>query len=253
MSLVALDRSLEKETLRFRAIVLERSERERCKVTRLLVANGVEVVGEAKDPFEASDLVGQTGANVIFMRQPSAREEGQAAANLMRSLAVRAVLLLVPDDDSERLALHVQHSVTVCSRTQSSGRMIDILPAKAPNLPDKLPVRTAYSVKLIAVEEIDSAFCKDKRVFVKTRRVEIRTQYTLSQLELKLPSADFMRIHSSVIVRLERIEEINFLGNHSYSVRLTGGCVFPAARSTFAELQQRLNIGHIAPPTREAD
>jgi len=112
----------------------------------------------------------------------------------------------------------------------------DLTPVK------RLPVRTDYAIKLVRVEEIDFALAKDKKVFLRSGDSEQKTYYTLQQLERLLPPDDFQRIHASVIVRLSRIEELNFLGNHSYSVTLTGGTVLPVGRTYYAELQKQLGI-----------
>ena len=106
----------------------------------------------------------------------------------------------------------------------------------------RLPVRTDYAIKLIRVEEIDFALARDKKVFLRSGDTEQKTYYTLQQLERLLPLNEFQRIHASVIVRLPKIEELNFLGNHSYSVTLTGGKVLPVGRTYYADLQKRLGI-----------
>jgi DNA-binding LytR/AlgR family response regulator len=105
-----------------------------------------------------------------------------------------------------------------------------------------LPVRTDYAIKLIRVEDIEFAVARDKKVYVRSGEVEQKTYYTLQQLERLLPANEFLRIHSSALVRLSRVEELNFLGNHTYSVTLTGGTVLPVGRTYYAELQRQFGI-----------
>ena len=71
---------------------------------------------------------------------------------------------------------------------------------------------------------------------------EHRTYYTLTQLEGMLPAALFLRIHDSCIVNIDAVEEILFLGNHSYAVRLTAGEQLPVGRQRYPTLQQRLGL-----------
>jgi two-component system response regulator LytT len=106
----------------------------------------------------------------------------------------------------------------------------------------RLPVRGDYAIRLIRMEEISCAVSRDKRVHVRTGEGEFRTYYTLTQLEAILPADRFARIHDSCIVNLDRVEELIFLGNHSYSVRLTGGMQLPVGRTRYAELQRRLGL-----------
>jgi DNA-binding LytR/AlgR family response regulator len=94
----------------------------------------------------------------------------------------------------------------------------------------------------LKLEEIEYAVSRDKKVYVRTSGVEHRTYYTLTQLETLLPAKDFMRIHASAMVRLSLIESVNFLGNHTYSVTLTGSVVVPLGRTYYADLQARLGL-----------
>jgi DNA-binding LytR/AlgR family response regulator len=106
----------------------------------------------------------------------------------------------------------------------------------------RLPVREQYSVRLVRVEDIYYASARNKRVYVHTVDAEYSTYYTLTQLEDLLPREKFCRVHESAIVNLERIEQIHFLGNHSYSISLTNAVQIPVGRLRYPELQKRLGI-----------
>ena len=69
-----------------------------------------------------------------------------------------------------------------------------------------------------------------------------RVSYSLIQLESLLPNCEFMRIHSSVLVRLDSIESFNYLGNRSYSVTLRSGLTLPVGRNFYIRLKARLGI-----------
>jgi two-component system, LytTR family, response regulator len=109
-------------------------------------------------------------------------------------------------------------------------------------LSQRLPVRTDYALRLVRIAEIECAVAHQKRVFIRVGEEELKTSYTLLQLEQILPPVQFMRIHASVIVQLDRVEQINFLGNHTYNARLTSGLIVPIGRNQYHELQQRLGI-----------
>jgi DNA-binding LytR/AlgR family response regulator len=57
-----------------------------------------------------------------------------------------------------------------------------------------------------------------------------------------LPGTRFCRVHESAIVNLDRIEQIHFLGNHSYRISLTNALQIPIGRSRYAELQEKLGL-----------
>jgi two-component system LytT family response regulator len=106
----------------------------------------------------------------------------------------------------------------------------------------RLPIRENYAVRLVRIEEIVCAVAREKRVYVRTAGGEHRTYYTLTQLETLLPPDRFLRIHDSCLVQIEKVEEILFLGNHTYRVRLSDGELLPVGRSRYPELQHRLGL-----------
>lgn len=106
----------------------------------------------------------------------------------------------------------------------------------------RLPIRENYAVRLLRVEEIFCAVAREKRVYVRTAEGEHRTYYTLTQLEGLLPAGLFLRIHDSCLVQIEKVEEILFLGNHTYRVRLSDGELLPVGRARYPELQRRFGL-----------
>ena len=106
----------------------------------------------------------------------------------------------------------------------------------------RLPVREDYTVRFVAVDEILCAFAREKRVVIRTAKAEMRTYYTLRQLDTLLPSDRFLRIHDSCIVNVEQIQELHSLGSHSYAVSLANGIQMRVSRSRYPALQQRLRL-----------
>jgi DNA-binding LytR/AlgR family response regulator len=109
----------------------------------------------------------------------------------------------------------------------------------------RVPVCTPTAVRLIRIEEIDSIEAREKRVYVRTEDDEYRTDCSMSQLETVLPPDQFFRIHFSYLVKLERVEEILFLGNHRYAVRLTDNRRLPVGRNRYPALRERLGLDRV--------
>ncbi len=122
----------------------------------------------------------------------------------------------------------------------------------------RVPVWTHSAVRLIRIEEIDCVQSREKLVYVRTQEEEYRTTCSLGQLEALLPSDQFFRIHTSHLVRLDRVEELLFLGNHRYAVRLSDNRVVPVGRSRYPALRHRLGLERItnleeSPPVDEPE
>lgn len=229
-------------------------------LAKLLQDAGFDLVGEGATGVEAIDLAERLQPDVLFLdiRMPDMTGM-QAAAALQNSDASPKIVFvtgyseyaveaferyafdyLMKPASAERIAVTSEK----LRRTVQEGRhavisgedLLGSTPLK------RLPVRTDYSIKLIRVEDIECAVAKDKRVLIRAGGQEHRTYYTLTQLETLLPKAEFMRVHASAIVRLDLVDQVNFLGNHTYSITLAGGLTLPLGRGFYPDLQLRLGI-----------
>jgi two-component system LytT family response regulator len=66
---------------------------------------------------------------------------------------------------------------------------------------------------------------------------------SLTRLSARLDKTDFLRIHRSSIVRVERIAQVESLANRDLLVTLQDGTILRASRSYSANLQKQLQSG----------
>jgi DNA-binding LytR/AlgR family response regulator len=146
---------------------------------------------------------------------------------------LQALDYLLKPVSSERLALtlqRVRESVAVETPGQLGIK------------PKRLPLRRKASVQLVQVDRIAYVETRAGRVIVSTEEGEQPAHYTLSQIESYLPKQRFMRIHTSCIVDVDRIEELLYYGNKTYGVRLEGGAELPLSRAVYPVLACRLGL-----------
>lgn len=84
----------------------------------------------------------------------------------------------------------------------------------------KLPIKERGRIILLNQEDIVYAEARDKKVYVYTDESEFATTYTLNQLETRLDSTRFFRVHQAYIVNLNRAREILPFGEGSYLINL---------------------------------
>ena len=111
--------------------------------------------------------------------------------------------------------------------------------------PESLAVPERDGLLSVPVESIDWLQAEDNyvRVYSGGRSHLIRT--TLTSLEEKLASRDFVRIHRSAIVRLSRVARIKRIGHGRHVVILTTGAQLPVSRA----YRQRLTESVATPLT----
>ncbi len=84
----------------------------------------------------------------------------------------------------------------------------------------KLPIKERGKIILLNQEDVVYAESREKKVYVYTDEGEYATNYTLNQLEGRLDSTSFFRVHQAFIVNLNRAKEIVPFGEGSYLINL---------------------------------
>lgn len=86
----------------------------------------------------------------------------------------------------------------------------------------KLPIRERGRILLINQEDILYAESQGKKVFVFTAEADHATAYTLNELEERLDSTKFFRVHQAFIVNLDKVKEISAYGEGTYLMHIEG-------------------------------
>ncbi len=235
------------------AIIADDEQLSRTLMRRLLEQEEVEILAEVENGTEALLQCEKLRPDLLFcdIRMPDVNGLETAAA--LTQFEHPPLLVFVTGysehaaEAFERAAFDyilkpVQVERLRLTLERSANRIQTQSPEKVYPSLKRLPIRMDYAIRLIKVEDILGATTQQKRVIVHTANQEYKTNYTLTQLEQMLPDEDFMRIHASAIVRLSEVQEIMFLGNHTYEARLSNGVLVPLGRSQYPELQKRLGL-----------
>jgi DNA-binding LytR/AlgR family response regulator len=251
------------------ALIVDDEPMARAHLRRLLEAQRVEIVGEAENAVHALELAEDLRPELIFLDIQMPVLTGMQMASALLHQEPAPLIVFVTGYSEHAVAAFEHEALDYLLKPVAPDRIARTLVRARERLGDaegrrqtrervlqraaegplrRLPVRGDYVVRLIRVEEIICAVAREKRVFVRTKDDECRTYYTLTQLEALLPADQFLRIHDSVLVNLERVEELLFLGNHAYQVRLSDKQCLPVGRTRYAELRRRLGLEEVSPP-----
>jgi DNA-binding LytR/AlgR family response regulator len=245
------------------ALIVDDEPLARSHVRRALEAQGVSVLGEAQDGAQALQLAEELRPELLLLDIQMPELTGLQVASALQSLDSPPLIVFLTAFSEHAVAAFEQGALDYLVKPVAPDRLAKMLERvqatlrnaqarheaqqqvldRASRVPlHRLPVRTTYAVRLIRVEEIDFAYAREKRVFVRTRDEEFPTYYRLTQLESLLPAEQFVRIHDSFLVNLDRVDQLIFLGNHTYEVRLCSKQRLPVGRTRYAELRRRLGL-----------
>ena len=251
------------------ALIADDEPLARAHLRRMLELLQVIVKGEAENGVQALQMAEDLSPDLMFLDIQMPGLTGMQAASALLHLDKSPLLIFVTGYSEHAVAAFEHDALDYLVKPASPDRLAKTLVRARERLADhasrqqtrerveeraaqspalrRLPVREDYTVKLLRVEDIVCAVAREKRVFVRTDAGEFRTYYTLTNLETLLPAQQFCRIHDSCLVSLDRIDEVLYLGGHSYAVQLMDGQKLPVGRARFAELQRRLGMSD-APP-----
>ena len=248
------------------AIVVDDEPHARTHLRRHLEAQGVDVIGEAEDASGALELSENLRPDLLFLDVQMPGISGMQLAGALLQLDSPPLVVFATGYSEHATAAFEHDALDYLVKPIAPDRLAVTLVRAKQRLSDRharrvltarvrskatsegpisrLPIRGDYSVRLLRLNEIEYAAARNKRVFVRTKDGEFRTYFTLVQLESLLPHSEFFRIHDSFIVNLSLAEEILFLGNHEYELRLNSGERLPIGRTRYADFRKRFGLSN---------
>ena len=105
---------------------------------------------------------------------------------------------------------------------------------------ERIVVRDGSKVHIVPVVKLDYVEAQDDYICLHSEKKRYLKQQTISVLESQLDPRDFVRIHRSYLVRLDRIARIEPYSKDSHVVVLTDGTQLSVSRAGHARLKELL-------------
>ena len=245
-----------------RVVIVDDEPPARARLRRFLKAQAdIEVVAECGDGAAAVHAIELLRPDLVFLdvQMPEldgfevlgALEVARLPAVIfvtafdkyaLRAFEVHALDYVVKPVDAERFARALAHArQRLIERRSTDGgvpSLIRQLARERPHLAHIL-VRSEGRVKVIDVGDVDWLSAADNYVTLHVGRQEYLVRDTLSALEERLVANDFVRVHRSSIVRLDRISELVPDLHGDYRIMLKNGAVVPMSRTYRARIEDR--------------
>lgn len=103
----------------------------------------------------------------------------------------------------------------------------------------RLPVRHRREVKLLDLADVPLVFSRDRLVLARAEGKEYLVDYTLQELETRLPEGHFVRVHRGALVNVNAIESYG-AEDGVLVLRLKDGTRVEASERRAAEVRRRL-------------
>lgn len=206
------------------------------RLSRLLLETGkVEIVGQTTEPLEALKIVPNLEADALFLdiqmpeltgfellqkleKYPPVIFTTAFDEYALKAFEVYSIDYLLKPIESERLEKTLEKLEKMAAKPSEAAQSIEKLladfstkfPAEKKRPTEKIASRLGGKVQILDAAEITHFFAQDKLTFAKSAEgKEFPLDFSLNELEEKLDSQTFLRIHRSTIVNLDFVGEVH--------------------------------------------
>jgi two-component system LytT family response regulator len=260
-------------TTKIRTVVVEDEPVARERLLSLLGEEAdVEVVGACGDGRAAAAAIEKMAPDLVFLDVQLPEMDGVTLARSLDPVHRPAVVFVTAHDayalpafeihaldyllkpfsaQRFRAALSYAREHLAQRRATTLGRQIlDLLPAiqqpaatpaPAPSLTlDRLIVKSSGRIYFVRTADIDWCEAEGNYVRVHVGAQQHLVRETMNRMEAQLDAAQFVRIHRSTIVNVDRIQELRSSFNGEHQVLLRTGARLTMSRGYRDGLQARL-------------
>jgi len=245
-----------------RVLIVDDEPLARERLERLLAdVEDVELAGQAGDGVQAVEMIEQERPDLVLLdiQMPGLDGFGVIGAleepppivfvtaydeYAIRAFEVNALDYLLKPITRERLER------AICRAREARAEERDLTSRLAPLLESlasqghylaRLAVRDRNRIRVLDADEVDWIDVEDERALVHVGGDAYPVRRTLAELEARLDPARFFRAHRSVIVNLDRVEEIIPWFKGSHRLRLTTGAEVDLSRARARALRKILS------------
>jgi two-component system LytT family response regulator len=245
---------------KIRAVIVEDEDLARQVLREMLSLHPeVEVDGECANGFEAVKMVPELKPDLLFLDIQMPKLDGFEVLELIG--AGDMAIVFVTAYDQHALRAFEVHAVDYLLKPFSADRLAAALTrvksrlGRKPLLPtaelaaavrasdhyaERIVVKDGTRVQIIPVAKLDYAEAQDDYVALASQGKKYLKQQTISSLESALNPKDFLRIHRSYVVNLERVSKLEPYGKESHVAILQDGTRLPVSRAGYGRLRSLL-------------
>jgi two-component system, LytTR family, response regulator len=226
----------------------------------------IQFVGECRSGMEAVEMIRREAPDLVFLDVQMPEMNGFQVIEALKPEEVPEIIfvtaydqfavkafdihaidyLLKPFDDErfekslERARLHISQN----KQNHLNRQLMDFLSQwrekDEPVFPERIPVKDHGRISFVAVREIDWIEASDQYVTLHCDKKTFLVRETMNELEGRLSSKYFFRIHRSSLVNLQSVKELRVNKQGECHALLKDGSVLKVSRNKRGELEESL-------------
>jgi two-component system LytT family response regulator len=241
-----------------KVVIVDDEEPARLALRHALAAvGGVEVLAECANGFEAVRVVGERRPDLLLLDVQMPKIDGFEVLELvgrdvpvvfvtaydefaLRAFEVHAVDYLLKPFTDERLAAAITRvrERRLAPRPATSALRASARPPDTPI--ERVVIRDGAEVHVLPVGKIDYVEAQDDYIGFRSGGRLFLKEQTLGELELALDPRQFVRVHRSYVLNIERLSKVELYAKDSRVAILSDGTKLPVSRAGYQRLQKVL-------------
>lgn len=242
--------------MRVRAMIVDDEDLARQIIREMLKSHPeIEIIGECSNGFDAVRTIGDLKPDLLFLDIQMPKLDGFEVLELipkdiavifttaydehaLRAFEVHAVDYLLKPFRAERfesaLALAKQR---IGSRMSAAPDQLTAATRDPGQYAERVVVKDGTRVQIIPVEKLDYAEAQDDYTALASQGKKYLKQQTISSLEASLDPKNFVRVHRSYLVNLQRVTRLEPFGRDTHVIILSDGSRLPVSRAGLKRLE----------------
>jgi two-component system LytT family response regulator len=214
----------------------------------------VEVIAECANGFEAVKAVTDLKPDLLLLDIQMPRLDGFEVLELvgrevgvifvtaydqyaLRAFEVHAVDYLLKPFSEDRLRAALDRARNrVASKALDAPAQLGAMARPAGSHLERVAIRDGANVHVIPVSKIDYVEAQDDYVCFRAEGKRFLKQQTLAEIESALNPEQFVRIHRSYILNIDRLAKLELYAKDSHAAILRDGTRLAVSRSGYARL-----------------
>ncbi len=247
-----------KQDATIRALIVDDEDLARQIIREMLKGHSeIEIVGECANGFDAVKLVSELKPDLLFLDVQMPKLDGFEVLELIgndvavifataydehaiRAFEVHAVDYLLKPFRAERLSAALERAKERIGKKPGAARDQLSAAARPDSYAERIVVKDGTRVHIFPAAKLDYAEAQDDYVSLASQGKKYFKQQTISNLESSLDPKNFVRIHRSYLVNLERVARLEPYGKDSHIAILHDGTRLPVSRAGLARLKEFL-------------
>jgi two-component system, LytTR family, response regulator len=195
----------------------------------------IEIVGEAASGAEVVAAVNRFNPDLLFLDINMPELDGFAALKALKGVMAPAVIFVTAHEDRALDAFNVgavdyllkpfrAERLAAAIGRAAASRLTPVAPPCAAVEPmRRIAARSGTDIHMLDRSEAIFFQAAGESVWVLSTRGRFEMNMTLRQLEARLPSPEFRRIHRGAIVNTSHIRKISPLSSKRWLLKMSGG------------------------------